>query len=160
MPCAGVEKRLPLLGCCAEQVAEQKHGFETATEIELLDPRADRLCVAYVLEHLGRLIDGDDVVADPHERARDASRAAAELEQRRRRRQRSHDELTLTALLELCVELDGTAVGRSRHAIATATSRRSSGASGPPSAPSSATSANPAETSSVRSSSGMYMRRS
>lgn len=86
MPCARVEERAPLLRLDGQEIAEQEDGVEAAAEIELLDPRAHRLGIAHVREHLRRFVNRDDGVAACDELPRDSARAAAELEQRRRRR--------------------------------------------------------------------------
>jgi hypothetical protein len=81
----------------------------------VLDRGAHRLGVAHVREHLRRLVDRDDLVAACRELPRDATGAAAQLEQRRRRRHRGGHELALAPVGQRRVELDRAAVGSHRH---------------------------------------------
>jgi len=81
VPPAGREECGPHLNVRrVDQVRCQQHRVEPAAEREILDPCADGLRTSDVRQHVGRLVDRDDLMAERDQRMGNASGTAAEFE--------------------------------------------------------------------------------
>lgn len=90
----------------------QKHEIKPPVELERLDRRADRFDAVDVGEHLGRLVNRDDLVSEFDEPSSDASGSGTELEDRGARRDCAVDPFGLAVWPQSRVVLDGAAIRR------------------------------------------------
>jgi hypothetical protein len=97
-----------------DQVRRQQDHVEAAAERQVLDPRAHRLGTVYVRQHLRRLVDGDDRVAERDQRMGDPPGPAAQLEDPGPGSSRVVHDLGLAPGGHPRVEVNGAAV-RSDH---------------------------------------------
>jgi hypothetical protein len=78
-------------------MTREQHTGKPPPKVEAFDARTHDLGTVDVRQHLRRLVDGHDRMAEPDQLVRDASDAAAELEHRRRRGNRGVHDLSLAA---------------------------------------------------------------
>jgi len=98
---------------CVDEVAREKDAVERFVQTKRFDvgkDGADARMLRDALEHVGRLIDGNDAVAKRHELARDAPGAASQLKHQRSGRQRFMDQTRLFPCRQNAVHRDGIAV--------------------------------------------------
>ena len=95
-----------------DQVTQREHDVEAFVEVE--GPEVGEHCphADNVFEHLGRVVDRDDIVARHDERVGDATGTAAEIEDTRPPREQRFHTYEIVAGLEREVDRDRTAVGR------------------------------------------------